>query len=90
MSTIASLAEGLQDKFILHFYHQQSQTEIAQAKGITYDNVCKRISLAGKQLKKKLSSYFLVSYVSRLTKIAWGLLLLQYDLTLFVCTRSSG
>jgi len=59
LSAIASLAEGLRDTFILHFYHQQSQTEIAQAQGITYDNVCKRISLAGKQLKEKLSSYFL-------------------------------
>ncbi|NER97486.1 MAG: sigma-70 family RNA polymerase sigma factor [Symploca sp. SIO1B1] len=57
--TIASLPERLRDTFILRFYHQQSQTEIAQAQGITYDNVCKRISLAGKQLKEKLSSYFL-------------------------------
>ncbi|NEQ69915.1 MAG: sigma-70 family RNA polymerase sigma factor, partial [Symploca sp. SIO2D2] len=87
---IAFLTEGLQDKFSLHFYNQHSQTEIAQGNEITYDNVCKRISFAPKQIKKKFSSYFLLSHVSRLTKIVWGLLLLQYDLTLLVCACSSG
>ncbi|NEP12242.1 MAG: sigma-70 family RNA polymerase sigma factor [Symploca sp. SIO2C1] len=55
---IASLPERFRDTFILHFYHQRTHTEIAQAQGITYDNVCKRISLARKQLKEMLSSYF--------------------------------
>ncbi|NER23414.1 MAG: sigma-70 family RNA polymerase sigma factor [Symploca sp. SIO1C2] len=55
---IASLPERLRDTFILHFYQQQTHTEIAQAQEITYDNVCKRISLARKQLKEKLSGYF--------------------------------
>ena len=55
---IASLPERLRDTFILHFYQQRSHTEIAEMQGITYDNVCKRISLARKQLKEKLSSYF--------------------------------
>jgi len=55
---IASLPERLRDTFILHFYQQRTHTEIAQAQGITYDNVCKRISLARKQLKEKLSSYY--------------------------------
>jgi len=55
---IASLPERLRDTFIKHFYQQRSHTEIAEMQGITYDNVCKRISLARKQLKEKLSSYF--------------------------------
>ncbi|NEP09061.1 MAG: sigma-70 family RNA polymerase sigma factor [Symploca sp. SIO2C1] len=55
---IASLPERLHDTFILHFYHQRSHTEIAEGQGITYDNVCKRISLARKLLKEKLSGYF--------------------------------
>ncbi len=58
LRTIASLPERLRDTFILHFYQQRSHTEIAEMQGITYDNVCKRISLARKQLKEMLSSYF--------------------------------
>ena len=55
---IASLPERLRDTFILHFYQQRTHHEIAEAQGITYDNVCKRISLARKLLKQQLSSYF--------------------------------
>ncbi|NEO99909.1 MAG: sigma-70 family RNA polymerase sigma factor [Symploca sp. SIO2E9] len=55
---IASLPERLRNSFILHFYQQRSHTEIAAAQGISYDNVCKRISLARKQLKEKLRGYF--------------------------------
>ncbi|MEM9542942.1 MAG: sigma-70 family RNA polymerase sigma factor [Cyanobacteria bacterium P01_E01_bin.42] len=55
---IASLPERLHQTFILHFYQQRTHTEIAEAQGITYDNVCKRISLARKHLKEKLRSYF--------------------------------
>ncbi|NER27466.1 MAG: sigma-70 family RNA polymerase sigma factor [Symploca sp. SIO1C4] len=55
---IASLPERLRNSFILHFYQQRTHTEIAEEQGITYDNVCKRISLARKLLKEKLSGYF--------------------------------
>ncbi|NEQ66280.1 MAG: sigma-70 family RNA polymerase sigma factor [Symploca sp. SIO2D2] len=55
---IASLPQRLRKTFILYFYQQRSHTEIAETQGITYDNVCKRISLARKQLKEQLSSYF--------------------------------
>ena len=56
---IASLPERLRDTFILHFYQELSHTEIAQQQGITYDNVCKRISLSRKILKQNLRGYFL-------------------------------
>ncbi|NEP02106.1 MAG: sigma-70 family RNA polymerase sigma factor [Symploca sp. SIO2E9] len=55
---IASLPERLRNTFILHFYQQRTHTEIAEELGITYDNVCKRISLARKELKERLRSYF--------------------------------
>ncbi|NER29476.1 MAG: sigma-70 family RNA polymerase sigma factor [Symploca sp. SIO1C4] len=55
---IASLPERLRNTFILHFYQQRSHTVIADELGITYDNVCKRISLARKELKERLRSYF--------------------------------
>ncbi|NEP87551.1 MAG: sigma-70 family RNA polymerase sigma factor [Okeania sp. SIO2C2] len=55
---IAELPEKLRETFILHFYRELSHTEIAEQQGISYDNVCKRISLARKRLKQKLSAYF--------------------------------
>ena len=55
---IAQLPEKCRETFILHFYRELSHTEIAQQQGISYDNVCKRISLARKQLKEELSAYF--------------------------------
>ena len=55
---IADLPEKCRETFILHFYRELSHTEIAEQQGISYDNVCKRISLARKQLKEKLSPYF--------------------------------
>ncbi|WP_426547541.1 RNA polymerase sigma factor [Dapis sp. BLCC M126] len=55
---IAELPENLRETFILHFYRELSHKEIAQQQEISYDNVCKRISLARKWLKEKLSSYF--------------------------------
>ena len=55
---IAELPEKLRETFILHFYGELSHTEIAEEQGISYENVCKRISLARKQLKQKLSAYF--------------------------------
>ncbi|NER31369.1 MAG: sigma-70 family RNA polymerase sigma factor [Symploca sp. SIO1C4] len=55
---IAKLPEKCRETFILHFYRELSYKEIAEQQGISYDNVCKRISLARKQLKEKLSAYF--------------------------------
>ncbi|NET02266.1 MAG: sigma-70 family RNA polymerase sigma factor [Sphaerospermopsis sp. SIO1G1] len=55
---IAQLPEKCRETFILHFYRELSHKEIAEQQGISYDNVCKRISLARKQLKQKLSAYF--------------------------------
>ncbi|NEO79877.1 MAG: sigma-70 family RNA polymerase sigma factor [Moorea sp. SIO4G3] len=55
---IADLPQRLRETFIWHFYQQRTHTEIAEIQGITYDNVCKRISLARKLLKEKLSDYF--------------------------------
>ncbi len=55
---IAELPEKCRETFILHFYRELSHKEIAEQQGISYDNVCKRISLARKQLKEKLSAYF--------------------------------
>lgn len=55
---IAQLPEKCRETFILHFYRELSHKEIAEQQGISYDNVCKRISLARKQLKEKLSAYF--------------------------------
>jgi len=55
---IANLPETLRDTFRLHFYQELTHTEIAQRQGISYDNVCRRIYRARKQLKEKLSGYF--------------------------------
>ncbi|NET47711.1 MAG: RNA polymerase sigma factor, partial [Merismopedia sp. SIO2A8] len=55
---IASLPESLRNTFRLHFYQQRTHIEITDELGITYDNVCKRISRARKELKEKLSGYF--------------------------------
>ncbi|NER28209.1 MAG: sigma-70 family RNA polymerase sigma factor, partial [Symploca sp. SIO1C4] len=57
-NAIASKPERLRNSFILHFYQQRSHTEIAEEQGISYDNVCKRISLARKELKERLRGYF--------------------------------
>ena len=55
---VAELPEKCRETFILHFYRQLDYKEIAEQQGISYDNVCKRISLARKRLKEKLSGYF--------------------------------
>ena len=55
---IAELPEKCRETFIFHFYRELSHKEIAEQQGISYDNVCKRISLARKRLKEKLSPYF--------------------------------
>lgn len=56
---IADLPETLRDTFILHFYEELSHTEIAERQGISYSNVSRRIYVAKKKLKERLSDYFL-------------------------------
>lgn len=55
---IAKLPQKWRETFILHFYRELSYKEIAEQQGISYDNVCKRISLARKRLKQSLKGYF--------------------------------
>ncbi|MBP0017503.1 MAG: sigma-70 family RNA polymerase sigma factor [Cyanobacteria bacterium SBLK] len=55
---IATLPERFRETFVLHFYEERSHQEIAGVQGISYSNVCKRLSLARKILQEKLSSYF--------------------------------
>lgn len=55
---IATLPEPLYETFNLHFYRQLSHKEIASEQSISYENVCKRISLSRKHLKQQLSRYF--------------------------------
>ncbi|NET42484.1 RNA polymerase sigma factor [Okeania sp. SIO2B3] len=56
---IADLPETLRETFILHLYEELTHTEIAERQGISYNNVCRRIYVAKKKLKEKLSDYFL-------------------------------
>ncbi|NET29852.1 RNA polymerase sigma factor [Okeania sp. SIO1I7] len=56
---IADLPEKLRETFILHFYEELTHTEIAERQGISYNNVSRRIYVAKKKLKEKLSDYFL-------------------------------
>ena len=55
---VASLRQRLRDTFVLHFYQGLNHREIAERQGISYDNVCKRISLARKELETMLRGYF--------------------------------
>ncbi|NEO58556.1 MAG: sigma-70 family RNA polymerase sigma factor [Okeania sp. SIO3B5] len=57
---IDNLPERMRETFILHFYQQLSNQEIAQQQNISYDNVCKRISQARKILQKELREYFIL------------------------------
>ncbi|NES64529.1 MAG: sigma-70 family RNA polymerase sigma factor [Okeania sp. SIO2D1] len=56
---IADLPETLRGTVILHFYEELTHTEIAKRQGISYNNVSRRIYMAKKKLKEKLSDYFL-------------------------------
>ncbi|NET07366.1 MAG: sigma-70 family RNA polymerase sigma factor [Merismopedia sp. SIO2A8] len=58
LSRISSKPERLRNSFILHFYQQRSHTEIAYELGISYDNVCKRISLARKEHSTEVEGLF--------------------------------
>lgn len=55
---IASLPKRMRETFIWHFYEELTHRSIIERQGISYDNVCKRISLARKKLKQMLSGYF--------------------------------
>lgn len=63
---IASLPERMRETFILHFYEELTHTEIVERQGISYDSVCKRISMARQKLKRILSDYFIDSEVALL------------------------
>jgi len=58
---IDSLPELQRSTYILHFYEDLKHPEIAEIQGISYNNVCKRISRARNMLDTKLSGYFLGS-----------------------------
>lgn len=56
---IDNLSPRLRETFILHFYQELSYREIAQQQEISYQNVCKRISLARAILREELRGYFI-------------------------------
>jgi len=55
---IDELTTKMRETFILHFYAELSHQEIAEKLGISYQNVCKRISQARAILVKQLREYF--------------------------------
>ena len=55
----------LRQTFILHFYQELSHPEIVEQQGISYQNVCKRISQARAILREKLRGYFIESGTDR-------------------------
>lgn len=56
---IENLPPRLRETFILHFYRELSYQEIAEQQGISYQNVCKRMSQARKILREELRGYFI-------------------------------
>lgn len=56
---IDNLPTRLRETFILHFYHELSHQEIVEQQGISYQNVCKRISQARAILREELKEYFI-------------------------------
>jgi len=56
---IDELPTRLRETFILHFYEELSDQEIAERQNITYQNVCKRISQARAILREELRGYFI-------------------------------
>ncbi|HLP89670.1 MAG TPA: sigma-70 family RNA polymerase sigma factor [Nostocaceae cyanobacterium] len=56
---IDNLPTRLCETFILHFYQELSHQEIAEQQGISYQNVCKRISQARAILREELKGYFI-------------------------------
>ncbi|MBD2546049.1 sigma-70 family RNA polymerase sigma factor [Planktothricoides sp. FACHB-1370] len=58
-AAIDELPTKMRETFILHYYEALSNQEIAERQGISYANVCKRISQARKILRPKLRGYFI-------------------------------
>ncbi|BAZ00935.1 ECF subfamily RNA polymerase sigma-24 factor [Tolypothrix tenuis PCC 7101] len=56
---IDNLPTRLRETFILHFYQELSHQEIVAQQGISYQNVCKRISQARAILREELKEYFI-------------------------------
>ncbi len=56
-NAIEKLPPRLREVFILYYYQDQSYREIAEEIGISYTNVCKRISQARAILKEELRGY---------------------------------
>ena len=56
---LANLPTRLRETLILHFYQELSYQEIAQQQEISYQNVCKRISIARAILREQLRGYFI-------------------------------
>lgn len=56
---IDNLPTRLCETFILHFYRELSHQEIVEEQGISYQNVCKRISQARAVLREELRGYFI-------------------------------
>jgi RNA polymerase sigma-70 factor (ECF subfamily) len=56
---IDNLPTRLRETFILHFYQELSHQEIVEQQGISYQNVCKRISQARAILREELRRYFI-------------------------------
>jgi RNA polymerase sigma factor (sigma-70 family) len=54
---IEDLPPRLREPFVLHFIEEKSYREIAQKLGISYDNLCKRISQARGILQTRLTKY---------------------------------
>ena len=58
-AAIDELPTKMRETFILHFYEELSYQEIAERQGISYANVCKRISQGRGILAKELRGYFI-------------------------------
>lgn len=58
-AAIDELPTKMRETFILHFYEELSYQETVERQGISYQNVCKRISQARTILAKKLRGYFI-------------------------------
>lgn len=58
-AAIDELPTKMRETFILHFYEDLSHQEIVERQGISYANVCKRISEARKILREELRGYFI-------------------------------
>lgn len=58
-AAVDELPTKMRETFILHYYEALSHQEIVERQGISYANVCKRISQAREILRPKLRSYFI-------------------------------